>query len=353
MSGAQGTVEVRGAVVDARVATVAGKTEGVVAGSVILEQTPYVHPLIDVARNPARRQRRQRRPMPTGCPPAGRISPSGCSEVRTMTRHAVLKGRHAERCGRSGADDPMPERTAPASIDELFGEFVRSRSPELRDRLVVEHLGMAYRLARRFAHRGEANEDLAQVAAMALVMAVDRFDPNRGVKFATFATRTICGELKRHFRDKGWAIKVSRRVQELYLELAGVVPELSQSLGRSPTVAELASATGTSEEGVLEAIEAGRDYRPASIDAGDGDREAPIIDSLGEADPGFTRFEDNSVLKAACDRLPERERLIVYLRFARSMTQTEIAREVGISQMHVSRVLAESLRQLREEITLG
>jgi RNA polymerase sigma-B factor len=242
----------------------------------------------------------------------------------------------------------VPAPTPSKPTDDLFRAFARTRSPELRDRLVVEHLWLAHRLARRFDHRGEDHDDLVQVASAALVLAVDRFDPSRGVAFATFATRTISGELKRYFRDKGWAVRVPRQVQELYLELAGAVSELSQSLGRSPTVPELASATGASDEAVLQAMEAGRGYRSASIDAAVGDEGTPMVDHLGEDDVAFVRFEERSVLGPACARLPERERKIIYLRFAKSMTQTEIARELGISQMHVSRLLAASLRQLRQ-----
>jgi RNA polymerase sigma-B factor len=242
----------------------------------------------------------------------------------------------------------VPAPTPPQSVDDLFRAFARTHTPDLRNQLVEAHLRLAQRLARRFDHRGEDHDDLVQVASAALVMAVDRFDPSRGVAFATFATRTISGELKRYFRDKGWALRVPRRIQELYLELTGVISELSQTLGRSPTVPELAAATGASEEAVLEAMEAGRGYRSASIDAAIGDGESPMVDHLGEDDLAFVRFEEQSILGPACARLPERERRIIYLRFAKSMTQTEIARELGISQMHVSRLLAASLGQLRQ-----
>ncbi|HEX3948145.1 MAG TPA: sigma-70 family RNA polymerase sigma factor, partial [Acidimicrobiales bacterium] len=156
---------------------------------------------------------------------------------------------------------------------ERFAEFAETRDPALRDALVTAHLGLAHQLARRFVNRGESYDDLVQVASMAIVKSVDRFDPERGVEFSTFATRTVLGELKRHFRDKGWAVRAPRRIQELYLELGQSVGTLSQELGRSPTVVELAQATGASEEAVLEALEAGQGYRTSSIDAPDRQEE--------------------------------------------------------------------------------
>ncbi len=154
-------------------------------------------------------------------------------------------------------------------------------SDAARDAMITDNLGLAHQLARRFLHRGEPLEDLVQVASVALVKSVDRFDPDRGVDFAAFATRTIIGELKRHFRDKGWAVRASRRVQELYLELGHATSTLVQQLGRSPTVAELARMTGSSEEAVLEAIEAGQGYRAASIDASENEDD-PLSARMGE-----------------------------------------------------------------------
>ena len=152
---------------------------------------------------------------------------------------------------------------------EKFEEFASTGDERLRNELVESHLGLAHQLARRFASRGETYDDLVQVASLALVRSVDRFDPERGVEFSTFATRTIIGELKRHFRDKGWAIRAPRRIQELYLELGPAIEALTQQHGRPPTVGEMARAVGSSEEAVLEAIEAGQSYRTTSIDAPD------------------------------------------------------------------------------------
>jgi RNA polymerase sigma-B factor len=222
-------------------------------------------------------------------------------------------------------------------------------SPEAREELITSHLALAQQLARRFLHRGEPLEDLVQVASVALVKSVDRFDPDRGVDFPAFATRTIIGELKRHFRDKGWAVRASRRVQELYLELGHATSSLVQQLGRSPTVAELAEATGASEEAVLEAIEAGQGYRAASIDATESEDD-PLAARLGASDANFDSVEDRVILGPALATLPAREQSILRMRFVDGLTQSEIAVAVGVSQMHVSRLLSSSLEKLREGI---
>ncbi len=226
-------------------------------------------------------------------------------------------------------------------------EFALTRDERLRNELVESHLGLAHQLARRFVSRGESYDDLVQVASLALVKSVDRFDPDRGVEFSTFATRTVIGELKRHFRDRGWAIRAPRRIQELYLELGPAIETLSQELGRSPTVAEMAESIGASQEAVLEAIEAGQSYRTSSIDAPDR-QEGTISDRLGDIESGFGGAEDRLVLAISLADLKERERLILRYRFVDGLSQSEIADRVGISQMHVSRLLVASLAKLRE-----
>jgi RNA polymerase sigma-B factor len=245
----------------------------------------------------------------------------------------VTTGR--ERAPGSASDSDEPKRPA---LDS-----------EARDELITSNLALAQQLARRFLHRGEPLEDLVQVASVALVKSVDRFDPGRGVDFPAFATRTIIGELKRHFRDKGWAVRASRRVQELYLELGHATSSLVQQLGRSPTVAELAEATGSSEEAVLEAIEAGQGYRAASIDATESEDD-PLAARLGSDDTNYASVEDRVVLGPALATLPAREQSILRMRFVEGMTQSEIAVAVGVSQMHVSRLLSSSLEKLREGI---
>jgi RNA polymerase sigma-B factor len=222
-------------------------------------------------------------------------------------------------------------------------------SPEERDEMIRANLPLAQQLARRFLHRGEPLDDLVQVASVALVKSVDRFDPGRGVDLAAFATRTIIGELKRHFRDKGWAVRASRRVQELYLELGHATSTLVQELGRSPTVAELAQATTASEEAVLEAIEAGQGYRATSIDASENEDD-PLSARLGEDDTRYASVEDRALLGPALATLAPREQSILRMRFIDGLTQSEIAGEVGVSQMHVSRLLSASLEKLRGAI---
>jgi RNA polymerase sigma-B factor len=222
----------------------------------------------------------------------------------------------------------------------------------LRDEIVGSQVGLAEYLARRFKNRGEPIEDLIQVALLGLLKAVERFDPSRGLEFSTFATPTIVGELKRHFRDKGWAVRVPRRVQELHLRMGSVVNNLSQELGRSPTIPEIAARAEVSIDEVLEAMEAGRAYRFSSIDApanDDEDRAAsPAAAQLGEDDDGLEEVEQRMLLSPLIASLPKREQMIIHLRFFRGMTQSEIAARLGISQMHVSRLLARSLVQLRD-----
>ncbi len=238
----------------------------------------------------------------------------------------------------------------PSTTREQFATFAATRDDRLRNQLVEAHLGLAHQLARRFTNRGEPYDDLVQVASMGLVKSVDRFDPERGVEFSTFATRTIIGELKRHFRDKGWAIRAPRRIQELYLALGPATESLTQDLGRPPTMAELSALVGADEESVLEALEAGQSYRTASIDA--PEREVGTLASrLGEVDAGYAGTDDRMVLAISMADLPERERTILDLRFVEGLTQSEIAARVGISQMHVSRLLASSLAVLREAFT--
>ena len=242
--------------------------------------------------------------------------------------------------------------TDPGQRQELrrkFAEFAESRDARLRDELIEAHLGLAEYLARRFSNRGEPLDDLVQVASVGLLKAVDRFDPERAVEFSTYATHTIVGELKRHFRDKGWAVRAPRRMQELYLRLGKIVGTLSQELGRSPTIQELAAEAQVSEEEVLEALEAGQAYRFASLDApSPGDEDGDSMGAhLGDLDSGMVDAEHRASLSPLISKLPQREQTILHLRFFEGLTQSEIAGRLGISQMHVSRLLARSLAQLR------
>jgi RNA polymerase sigma-B factor len=233
---------------------------------------------------------------------------------------------------------------------EKFKEYRRTGDRKLRNELVEEHVRLAEFLARRFAHRGESPDDLRQVALVGLLKAVERFEPDRGLQFSSFATPTITGELKRHFRDRGWAVRVPRRIQELHLELDRTVNELSQELGRPPTPSEIAQRAGVLEEDVLESMEAGSLYRLASIDAGRADDESGTSPAqrLGELDEELLAVDDRVAVSEMLSVLPEREQNIVYLRFFEGLTQSEIAERVGISQMHVSRLLSRSLETLGE-----
>jgi RNA polymerase sigma-B factor len=234
-----------------------------------------------------------------------------------------------------------------ASEDEGFVEFAGTADPELRNHIIESHLGLARHLARRFVHRGEPYDDLVQVASLALVKALDRFDPTVGVQFSTFATRTIVGELKRHFRDKGWAVRIPRRLQELHLELAPAIDALTQELGRAPTIREMAQSLEVDADDIIEALEAGDAYRSDSLDATVGDGQTHQ-DALGCTDHEFGTAEDRVVLAHALSYLAPRERTILRLRFLEDLSQTEIAEMVGVSQMQVSRLLTRSLQKLRE-----
>jgi RNA polymerase sigma-B factor len=243
-----------------------------------------------------------------------------------------------------------------AEVRQLFLEYIDAPEDDrvrLRERLVDQYIGLVEFLARRFRNRGEPLEDLVQVGTIGLLKAIERFDLEREVEFSTYATPTIVGELKRHFRDKGWAVRVPRRLQELHLELTKIVSTLGQELGRSPTVAEIAKAAGTSEENVLEGLEIAQAYNFTSLDAPidtDDAGSTSFADQLGTDDDQLLNLEYRAALAPEMAKLPERERRILYLRFFKGMTQSEIADKLGISQMHVSRLLNRTLMRLREAL---
>jgi len=232
---------------------------------------------------------------------------------------------------------------------EEMAWFRRLPDPDARDLLTRRYLPLAEQLAGRFVGRGEARDDLVQVASLGLMHAIDRFDPDRGIAFPSFASVTIVGELRRHFRDKGWSIRVPRSLQEASLEINRAMGTLWQQLGRSPTVSEIADLADLPEETVLEAMEAIQAYSTASLDAPVGDEGAASLgDLMGDPDPSFEASDSWMAIAPALHELPERERRILYLRFFKDMTQTEIAEEIGISQMHVSRLLGQALTKVRE-----
>ena len=221
-----------------------------------------------------------------------------------------------------------------------------------RDALVHLHLPLVEHCARRFRNRGEPLEDLVQVGTIGLIKSIDRFDSDRGVEFSTYATPTIIGEIKRYFRDKGWAIRVPRRLQELRMQIGATSAELTQSLGRSPTPRELADAIGVSVEEIVEGIESSNAYATLSLDATDDhdDGASSMLDAIGSEDEGLEHVEIRESIKPLLDRLQPREKKILLLRFFKNMTQSQIAEEIGVSQMHVSRLLNRTLEQLRTSL---
>jgi RNA polymerase sigma-B factor len=239
-------------------------------------------------------------------------------------------------------------RVDDAAVQELFERL--TDDPTAKESIVVLFQPLAEYLARRFAGRGEMLDDLIQVANLGLLGAIDRFDPSREVQFSTYAAATIVGELKRHFRDKGWTIRVPRRLQELGLRINHVLPSISQELGRSPTVAELATRLEVDEEEIVDAMEAAQAYSTMSLDAPLNEEGGTALDTMGDLDPSMERLDEWESIAPAIRDLPERERRVLYLRFFSGLTQSEIAEEIGVSQMHVSRILSQTLRSLRGSI---
>jgi len=222
---------------------------------------------------------------------------------------------------------------------------------ELRRRLVEQHLPLVVYLAKRFTNRNEPLDDLIQVGSIGLIKAIDRFEVDRGLEFSTFATPTILGEIKRHFRDTGWLLHVPRRAQEMQSALNTARAELSQQLGRAPTVGELSARLGAEQDAVIEALDAARGYSGIPLDVLTPPGEtAPEHPALGITDAGFQQVEERQVLRDAIAKLPSDEQEILLLRFVENKTQTEIAGIVGVSQMQVSRLVARSLKKLRSTL---
>src|SRR5438093_2766597 len=222
-----------------------------------------------------------------------------------------------------------------------------------REQLIEQYMSLVRSLARRYSYRGEQLDDLVQIGAIGLIKAIDRFDIDRGVELTTYATPNIIGEIKRHFRDKGWSVRVPRGLQELNVQLSRLVEQLTVQLGRSPTISELAKAAGTEEEEVLEALESGRAYSSLSLSSGsggDGEDDLEPLESIGTEEHQYEVSEDRAVLAPGFRVLDERERRILHLRFFKGVTQSQIAQQVGISQMHVSRLIRRSLEKIRDEI---
>ncbi|MFC4604344.1 SigB/SigF/SigG family RNA polymerase sigma factor [Rhodococcus kronopolitis] len=235
---------------------------------------------------------------------------------------------------------------------ERAAELTPGDGRAAHDEIVTRCLPLAEHIARRFCGRGEPYDDLVQVARLGLINAVNRFDVGRGSDFVSFAVPTIMGEVRRHFRDTGWAVRVPRRMKETHLRIAAAVATLSQRLGRAPTAGEIAAELGIGVEEVSEGLIAGSAYRTISFDATAGDREheLALVETLGVEDDALETVEELAAVGPALARLPVRERTVLVLRFYGSMTQTQIAERLGISQMHVSRILSKTLSRLREDL---
>ncbi len=233
----------------------------------------------------------------------------------------------------------------------LLHRYHEQGDMEARELLIERHLPLVRSLARRYAGRGEALDDIEQVGAIGLIKAIDRFELSREVSLATYATPNVVGEIKRHFRDKGWAIRVPRALQELNASMSSAIERLTIRLSRSPTISEIAEELETTPEEVLEAAEVGSAYSTVSLNtAPAGDEELDPLETIGTEDEGFRRSEDRVALAPALAKLPAREREILRMRFEEGLPQTQIAQRVGLSQMHVSRLIRKSLTQMREHL---
>jgi len=246
---------------------------------------------------------------------------------------------------------PAPNRLA----ERLIAEFAKTRDPRLRERIVLMHERMVRYLASRFDNRLSPQEDVVQVAYIGLISAIDRFDPKKGGSFITYAIPTIVGEIKRYFRDQTWVLKAPRKLRDLGLNLKKLRHDLEQKLGRSPSVQEMAEAAQVTEERLLQAMEVNQAYVPCSLDTvlygRDGSRKGPVSECVGESDAELQRIEERDAFKRAIALLNPRQQLIIQLRFYDELSQADVARQLGISQMHVSRLERRALRDLQRILT--
>jgi RNA polymerase sigma-B factor len=245
---------------------------------------------------------------------------------------------------------PASRERAWAEDRELLRRYHEQGDVTARAELVARHLPLVRSLARRYANRGEPLDDIEQVGAIGLIKAIDRFELEREVSLATYATPNVVGEIKRHFRDKGWAIRVPRALQELNARMSAAIDRLTLRLGHSPSVAEIASELGTTPEEVLEALEVGSAYSTVSLSPVGGEEGTDPLEAIGSEDEEFERSEERATLAPALGHLPEREREILRMRFEEGLPQTQIAERVGLSQMHVSRLIRKALGSMRDEL---
>lgn len=236
------------------------------------------------------------------------------------------------------------------NIQELFEEYAKTKDQKLRDELIEKNLYIAEILAKKFVGKGIDYDDIFQIASLGLILAVERYEPSRGFKFSSFATPTILGEIKRYFRDKGWTIKVPRRVQENTKKVKDAYHHLSMVNGEVPTVKEIADYLGIDSDEVLIAMDAGKVYTPQSIDyeIGTDDKKTALSDIIGDDDQNFKDFENREQLEALMKNLSKTEKEIVRKRFFEQKTQLEIAGELGLSQMSVSRIEKKALKEIKK-----
>ena len=266
-------------------------------------------------------------------------------ETRGEAERGAARRARRTRAGRAAWDK---DRTR-----ELFRRYKEAGDSEARDQLIVSHLNLVRFLASKFKNRGESLEDLVQVGTIGLIKAIDRFDPERGLEFTTYATPTIMGEIKRHFRDKGWSVRVPRRLQELSAKVNQATDELTNELQRSPSVAEIAERLDTSVDEVLEAMESSSAYSSVPLESGGSgeDDETPsIIDHYVSEDADLASSDDRIVLEQAIADFSPRERDVIRMRFVDGLTQVEIAERLGVSQVQVSRLLRRTLRRIQDKI---
>lgn len=264
-----------------------------------------------------------------------------------------LKGEKSEADVKEPAQKKDSKKERRERIKNEFIEFQKTGDKKLRDKLIEEHMYLADILAKKYTGRGIDYEDIYQVASVGLILAVDRFDPSKGYVFSSYATPTIIGEIKRHFRDKGWTIKVPRRIQELSKKISVAKNVLSGELGRIPTAEDIADYLEVSYDQVIEAMEASKVYQPGSIDSTidstDDGSDLQISDIIGDEDPTYERVENLDYLMRELKKLPKIERTILIERYINRKTQIKIAEELGISQMTVSRIEKKVIRALRQE----
>jgi RNA polymerase sigma-B factor len=278
-------------------------------------------------------------------------------ETSEILAEVTSEQAEADKRAKAKSDRASERDASRKEAASLFVEMASlpersARRQQIRDELVTMHLPLVRHLARRFNNRGEPLEDLVQVATVGLINSVDRFDPERGADFLSYAVPTVVGEIKRHFRDHGWAVRVPRRLKELHLSLTAAAAELSQRNGRAPNATELAAHLNLSREEVLEGLEAANAYRSSSLDDPvRGDGEMPTLaETLGDEDAALEHVEFRESLQPLLAQVAPRERKILILRFFGNMTQSQIAERMGISQMHVSRLLSQTLAKLRERL---